>query len=73
MTHETDLHHRDDIRIGSKNWFQGRDVLKHELNGRVRVGLIWIGGGAGPGVVDKADDQFEAFASGSVEYSCNVI
>ena len=44
MTDETDLHYCDHIRTGSKDWSQGLDVLKDQLNGRVWVGLIRISG-----------------------------
>ncbi len=73
MAHKTYLHHSDHIRIGSKNWLQGLDVLQDQLNGRVRVGLIRVTGGAGSGVIDKADDQLQTPASGGIERSRNVV
>src|SRR5215216_7799822 len=73
MSHKPCLHYGDHIRIFEENRFELVDVLKGQLERRIRVRQVCIGGGSRSIIVGKADDQLQASASGSGEHRADIV
>src|SRR3972149_3087069 len=67
MTDKARLHDGDDVRIFDEDGFELINVLKDQINGRIGVSQVGVGGGTGSVIVDKADDQLETSAPGGGE------
>ena len=67
MTDKARLHNGNDVSIFDENGFELIDVLKDQIDRRIRVSQVEVAGRAGSVIVDKADDQLETSAPGGGE------